>query len=416
MGIDMTLRTGLLSAFLLLLGPDLAATEKSGTISQSETWSGEINITADVTIDRAEVVVSPGTAITFAGKGKITVKTGAFLRCQGTEKQPIRWAGPAEPASVNVSGGRASLTFCRMSQVSVHASYPQAAPPILTLEDCVLIEGELGCWGQAAVVRRCYVSATKKKGSYAVVEMPPESQVSDNIFEGGSWVSKSMGGTITGNVFISQVVPAGGNVNDCTHEHICGLHPKARLERNIFIGNSYSAIMSIGAANGDGALIRNNTIDMRGKGSGYTAHLTKPKPQGIVLRNNLFLRCQGINDEEKTPDAIVFSDYNLFVAAKSRHQGVVMTARKPGDEGAEKHSVDVADPAGVCVDPEFGHPFPYSAEQMLSGAASVAEVLQRYRAAYAPKPGSPLIDAGSPEDAADAADGHCDIGAVERIK
>jgi hypothetical protein len=411
----MPLRTILPTAFMLLLGTVLMAADKSGTINRPETWNGEINITGDVTIDRAEVVVSPGTAITFTGKGKITVKTGAFLRCQGTEKQPIRFTAPTEPASVSVSGGRASLAFCRMSQVSVHASYPQAAPPILALEDCVLIDGELGCWGQEAVVRRCYVSAPKKNGSYAVVEMPPGSQVSDNIFEGGSWVAKSMGGTITGNVFISQVVPAGGNQNDFTHEHICGLHPKARVERNIFIGNSYAAIMSIGAANGSEALIRNNTIDMRGKGSGYTSHLTKPKPQGIILRNNLFLRCQGINDEEKTPDAIASSDYNLFVAAKSRHQGVVLTGRKPGDEGAEKHSVDVADPAGVCVDPEFGYPLPYSSEQMLSGATSVTEALQRYRAAYAPKPGSPLIDAGSPEDAADAADGRCDIGAVERV-
>jgi len=43
--------------------------------------------------------------------------------------------------------------------------------------------------------------------------------------------------------------------------------------------------------------------------------------------------------------------------SEERHQGVVMTGRKLGDEGAEKHSVDVADPAGVCVDPEFGYPF-----------------------------------------------------------
>jgi len=53
---------------------------------------------------------------------------------------------------------------------------------------------------------------------------------------------------------------------------------------------------------------------------------------------------------------------------------------------------------------------------MLSGAATVTEALQRYRAVYVFKPGSPLIDAGSPEDAADAADGRCDIGAVERVQ
>lgn len=396
---------------LLALGLLLSAAsgaEKSGLITQPEKWQGEIVITGEVEV-RAAVTVEAGTVITFPDKGKITVKGGGHFLAQGSAEQPIRMTGPG---GIGANGGRISMAFCRLSQVGVGSWYLQGEGPNLRLEDCVIVDAQLACYHNPVEVRRTFIDAGRSK--YAVVEIPPGSQVTDCVFSGGAWVSKSLGGTIAGNVFIAQVVPEGGKLNDYTHEHICGIHPQARIERNIFVGRSYAALMAIGRHNGDGALIRNNTIDMRdGKSSGFMFHLTEPKAKAIVLRNNLFMRCIGIIDEEKTPNAISSTDYNLFAAAPVRHKGVVMTDRKPGEAGCEKHSLDVAEIGAVCVDPDFGYPFPYSAEQMLNGSVTVTEVLQRYRAAYAPKPGSPLIDAGSPEDAADVADARCDIGAVE---
>lgn len=385
--------------------------EKSGVIAKPETWSGAITITGEVEV-RAELTVEAGTVITFPGKVAIIAKGGGHVRCQGSAEKPIRMTGPG---AVNANGGRLSLAFCRLSQVNVGSWYLQGEGPNLRLEDCVIVDAQLACYNNPVEVRRTFVDAGRNK--YAVVEIPPGSQVTDCVFSGGAWVSKALGGTVSGCVFISQPVPDGGKQNDYTHEHICGLHPKARIERNILVGRSYAGVMSIGRHNGEGALIRNNTIDMRdGKGSGHMFHLTEPKAKGLVLRNNLFMRCIGILDEEKTPDAIASTDYNLFAAVAQRHKGVVMSTTKPGEAGCEKHSLDAAEIGSACVDPEFGYPFPYSMEQMLDGSITVAAVLQRYRSAYAPKPGSPLIDAGSPEDAKDAADGHCDIGAVELVR
>jgi len=393
---------------LCLLLTALPAAEKSGLIATPEVWQGEITITAAVEV-RAEVTVEAGTVITFPSKVSITVKGGGHFRCQGSAEHPIRMTGPG---GIGANGGRISLAFCRLAQVGVGSWYLQGEGPNLRLEDCVIVDAQLACYHNPVEVRRTFIDAGSNK--YAVVEIPPGSQVTDCVFSGGAWVSKSLGGTVSGCVFVSQPVPVGGKQNDFTHEHICGIHPQARIERNILVGRSYAAVMSIGRHNGEGALIRNNTIDMRdGKGSGHMFHLTEPKAKGLVLRNNLFMRSIGILDEEKTPDAIAYTDYNAFVASPVRHKGVVMTDRKMGDEGCEKHSLDVVEIGAVCVDPDFGYPFPYSTAQMLDGSVTVAEVVQQYRTAYALKPGSPLIDAGSPEDAADVADGRCDIGAVE---
>lgn len=395
----------------LIIGMLLAAAqaaEKSGVIAKPETWSGAITITGEVDV-RAELTIEAGTVITFPGKAAIIAKGGGHVRCQGSAEKPVRMTGPG---AVNANGGRLSLAFCRLSQVNVGSWYLQGEGPNLRLEDSVIVDAQLACYNNPVEVRRTFVDAGRNK--YAVVEIPPGSQVSDCVFSGGAWVAKSLGGTISGNVFVSQPVPEGGKQNDFTHEHICGLHPQARIERNILVGRSYAAVMSIGRHNGAGALIRNNTIDMcDGKGSGHMFHLTEPKATGIVLRNNLFMRCIGILDEEKTPDAIASTDHNLFAAAPVRHKGVVMSNRKPGEAGFDGASRSVEAIAGVCAEPGFGYPFPWSTGQLLDGTVGIAEVLRRYRAAYAPVAGSPLIDAGSPEDAKDATDGRCDIGAVE---
>lgn len=386
--------------------------EKSGTITADETWSGAVSVVGELDVRRCTIVIAPGTQVTFSPKSKITINPGGELRSEGTLESPIHFIGRGY---IGINGGRGSFAHCRLSKVGVGSWYPQAEAPILRMEDCIIVGGQLSCYVQGVVISRCYIAAVDSK--YAVVELPPGSVVSDNIFDGGSWVTKSIGGTIIGNVFISQVIPEGGTTNDHTHEHVCGIHAEAIIERNIFVGRSFAALMSIGAHNGSGALIRNNTIDQRaGKGAGYMFHLTTPKPQGIELRNNLFMRCRGIVDEEKTPDAIAATDFNAYVAVSRRYEGVVISGKDAGDEGFGKHSIDLDDPAAVCVDPEIGYPFPYAGDAMLSGQVTVLDALKLYRDAYTPIAGSPLIDAGSPADAASVSDGHCDIGAVEFVE
>ena len=54
------------------------------------------------------------------------------------------------------------------------------------------------------------------------------------------------------------------------------------------------------------------------------------------------------------------------------------------------------------ADPRFAGPvpktFPFSDEDIQAGKVTVAQVLARYRAAWAPADGSPLIGSGDPAD------------------
>jgi len=70
-------------------------------------------------------------------------------------------------------------------------------------------------------------------------------------------------------------------------------------------------------------------------------------------------------------------------------------------------------PADVVVSPEVK--FPFSDEDMIARKHTVSEVLDAYRNAYAPKPGSPAINAGDPAGKMDldVTDGKPDIGAIE---
>ena len=136
----------------------------------------------------------------------------------------------------------------------------------------------------------------------------------------------------------------------------------------------------------------------------------------MEVRNNLFLRATiGIKDEQSQTDSIAYTDYNLFSDVDDHYLQVGMTGKTEGDDGYGLHDIEVLDPADVCVNPTVGYPFPYSQAQIIAGSVTPGEMLQFYRDAYALKPGSAAINAGSPVDASDpeVKDGQCDIGALE---
>jgi hypothetical protein len=273
-----------------------------------------------------------------------------------------------------------------------------------------------------------YVHRAKSQGSYCVVWVG--GTIRGNLFRGACWTTGSIGGIITHNVLES--VPAVdfkklGGINDGgTHEHMCGLTPDTTVERNIFLHPSYGAIMGIGEKTCTGAIIRNNTFDMRAESDPiFLNHLPQNDPKGIVIRNNLFLRGRQVASERDIVDSVAFCDYNLWAPtyAKGRFALISMTGRKEGDEGFGRHDVPATSPANptgslkaedVVQDVQFE--FPYTDEDMLARKYSVAECIALYRKAYALKAGSPAIDAGDPRDGKtdpEVKDGRCDIGAIE---
>ena len=252
--------------------------------------------------------------------------------------------------------------------------------------------------------------------------------IRNNVIRGGSWTAGSIGGEITGNVFESlpsaHLKGPSARDKEGTHEHLCGLLPDAKVVRNIFVGESYSAIMGIGPDTGTNALIRNNTIDMLGRGQCIILnHLPKNDPVNIIIRNNIFMRCGAVEDERGIPDCISYVDYNLWAAAGQKLRftpKVTLTGKQPGDAGFGGHDLPPYAqrdksfaPKDVVVNPDFT--FTYSDEDMLARKHTVKECLELYRKAYALKPDSPAINAGDPADAKDpeVTDGKPDVGAIE---
>ena len=293
----------------------------------------------------------------------------------------------------------------------------------------VLIGGTLAGWDTAAfLVENNYVHQPRPAGSYGLSGVA--GIVRNNVVRGGSWVTAGLGGEITHNVLISLPhaesgkLPGGSDKN-CTHEHICGLAPNSLVARNIFVDGSYGAVMGIGGGTCSDSVIRNNTFDMRGSGNAiFLNHLPKTDPKNIILRSNLFIRSASICSEKPVPDSTTVVDYNLWAASglgkNGRFEKLTMTGKTAGEGDFGGHDVppwakraEPLNPADVVVNPDVE--FPFTDEDMISRKHTVAEALDVYLKAYAPKPGSAAIDAGDPIDKSDpeVQDGKPDIGAVE---
>ncbi|HUV38957.1 MAG TPA: hypothetical protein VMY39_05055 [Planctomycetota bacterium] len=300
------------------------------------------------------------------------------------------------------------------------------------VRDNVLLRGTISGWQtEKLVVEGNYVHQPEPKGSYGLLRTV--GVIRNNVVRGGSWVTAQIGGEITGNVFVSLPheearKKEGGFDRNCTHEHICGLAPNATVTRNIFVGASYGAIMGIGDGTCSGAVIRNNTFDMRGSGHAlYLNHLPKTDPKDVVVRNNLFVRSGSVLSEKPVDDTFSYLDYNLWSRSGldkryGRFQKIVIAGKKPGEAGFGGHDVpsfgrDGEQPAPEAVVENPTVEFPFTDEDLLARRHTVAEVLKVYRDAYAPKAGSPAIDAGDPADRDDpeVKDGKPDIGAVEAV-
>jgi hypothetical protein len=186
--------------------------------------------------------------------------------------------------------------------------------------------------------------------------------------------------------------------------------------------------MGIGDGTCSDSVIRNNTFDMRGSGHAvFLNHLPKTDPKNIRVVANLFIRSSSITSEKPVPDSTAVVDYNLWAASGAdkggRFEKLTMTGKTPGEGDFGGHDVppyakrnEPLNPADVVVNPDVS--FPFSDEDMISRKHTVAEVLDVYRKAYSPKPGSAAIDAGDPADKADpdVKDHKPDIGAVEAVK
>ena len=429
------------------------------------------------TADHAGAITSSGAATlehcTFTGLGGAGQKDKpvkcvqlttagdgiAFRNCRFSDCSAIEIAG-TKPCEIigcdfrdgrpNAEGGSVLRVICRNAKIIDNTfkgiSLGGSEGDAVVVKNNLLVDGTIGGFtafkmGQKdysdadrkeakakvgnVVIENNYVHRPTTKGSYCLLWT--NGTIRGNLLRGASWTSARLAGLITENVFES--IPAAvfskatGGLNDAgTHEHICGTFADAVILRNIFINPSYSAIMGIGEATCTGNIIRNNTIDMRSKGDPIMLnHLPNVNPKDIVIRNNLLLRGNAINDERGVPDSMIYCDYNLWAPtpAKGRFAKATMTGKKQGDAGFGGHDI-TADTTGKAITPEMtvtnpGFEFPYTDEGMLARKYRVADCVALYRQAYSLKAASPAINGGDPQDKDDpqVKDGQCDIGAIE---
>ena len=278
--------------------------------------------------------------------------------------------------------------------------FSRADAPV-TVRNNIIVDGMI--WGlrsetghtETILVESNYVHNTAIKQNYGLLGIT--GTVRHNISRGGTWCSQGLGGTITENVFdaythaeLEKLAAAGQK--DMTHEQLLNPVNGARITRNIFRHPSYGAIMG-GEAGLTDCLIEFKTFE--GTAPLYLNHLANTPPTNLVVRYNVFLRCDPIRDEKGFANSLAYCDQNLWAEpAKERFNNVVMNGKQPGDDGFGGQDVPpLAEPdqrlraADVVANPDFV--FPFSDEEMLARKHTIAECLSLYRAAYRLKAGQP---------------------------
>ena len=343
--------------------------------------------------------------------GSVQVSNSRFVAEKGEQSPSINTYGKGTVLIEGNTFERASISLGGGSDTVVRNN--------------IVISAGIGGWRcKSMLVENNYVHQPDAKGSYCV---PGATGIlRNNVFRGGSWTTAKITGELIDNVLIS--LPHAGHQSPdafddhCTHEHICGMGDDSVVRRNIFIGASYGGVMGLGSKTCSRLEFSNNTLDMKNHGRCVmTNHLPEAPSEQIKIRNNIFMRCTGVQDEAKVKNAISCLDHNLWSAAPvtgERYERIFMDGLKFGDSGYGKHDLPAdtgsIDPQKVVVNPDVE--FPFSDEDLLSRKYAVADILTHYRKAYALLPNSPAINAGDVRMSdAQVVDQQPDMGAIEFV-
>jgi hypothetical protein len=234
--------------------------------------------------------------------------------------------------------------------------------------------------------------------------------VEHNVIRHGQWVVRGLAGDFRYNLVLDADA----------HNFIVGPTAGTHIHHNIFARyctvdpNLNSSIAVI--YKGDDIQVSNNTFDAGGKELARPWHVPAIEvgPEGFLasLRNNAFVRHPtkfssgtaivrpGFAEKMALPGParLGYADYNLFwnPEAAEAHRYALSVAGKTEGSDAGFGRKDVQ------AEPKFKGPlpkeFPFSDEDIRSRKVPVSLILARYREAYTPAEGSPLLDAGDPAD------------------
>ena len=282
-------------------------------------------------------------------------------------------------------------------------------------------------------VARNYIHTLYENGWSQVANIeagqPAHALIEDNILHMGEWVVRALNGELRNNVIL--------DMNG--HNWVIGPKANAKIHHNIFARyvtwdkNKNGGISIVYA--GEGIEIYNNTFDGGGTEKSFdvpvievpaaeekvsaTGEVLRVERQLASLRNNVFynffLRYPAVNvstyGREKfsashKPARLGYADYNCFFNPDSpvrQNYALSVTGKSERkDAGFALHDLPRAGAVDAQVDPQFAGPipreFPWTDAEIKAGEISVSRMLELYRRAYAPAPGSPLLAAGDPAD------------------
>ena len=251
-------------------------------VAEDVTWTREVTVDRAVRVQKGTLTIAPGTKVTFAPGGVISVTEEGALVAGGTERTPIEFVGTTT-GLIRGTPGRIVIERCVITGVgekdwlNAVAGKEGIAVRNCQITDCGRAFVRLGRWNRCEVsgcrLRACRGGIGIQGTGWAVVDRnavegadvsvggalttlmnnvvirgtivgdrtdrflvernyvhqprtegtycirQAEGVIRNNVFRGGSWVSARIGGKITGNVFLS--VP---------HEEV--LREKKSFDRN----------------------------------------------------------------------------------------------------------------------------------------------------------------------------------------
>ena len=227
--------------------------------------------------------------------------------------------------------------------------------------------------------------------------------VEHNVFRSSSWMIQSLppATEFRWNLLVD-------NINEAFFR---SFGSSVKVHHNVLVNAGFQRVFlpSGGVLIADGAFY-NNTVDVGGSRLGWVANAFMPSDGQHHLssvRNNVFA---GFAYQSSTDviasGAATLADYNCFYNPDTNK-----LTRYGSGGGLGSHDCG----AGNSTDPKFAQarviPFPIADGDVWRRKITVSQILALYRGIYTPMPGSPLIDAGDPNDDT-GGDHNADIGAI----
>jgi len=260
----------------------------------------------------------------------------------------------------------------------------------------------------------------------------PDLLVEHNVIRHGHWILRGVSGEVRYNALVDA------DDSDWIREP----EVDTKIHHNVFVnylvpGEETNAIAPNPTVQGgievinfmtSGIRIWANTFDGGGPSKFFHGSTISVAYGSAVdsVRSNVFMRFpygQGsagvgpgaIEQAGSPPPVLGYADYNLFFNPDGDvvdNYGLAVEGKvERQDPGFGANDIPPHGAKDAQVDPQVTGPladrFPWTDDQIQSGAITVTDMLAYFRTVYAPRPGSPLIDAGDPQDGNGA-----DIGAI----